>query len=343
LRIEYHVNLIMNLSTMAAYLKLIRYQNLIFIAFIQFVMRQVVLVPILQTYGFDATMETDMLLLLMMATVLIAAGGYVLNDYFDIKIDSINRPDKQIVGQVLSRHTAMVLHQILTGLGVICGLLLAFFARSFTLAFIFVVIPGLLWFYSASYKRQFLLGNLVIAFVSAITILVVGIAQLAFLQKEYGSLLYETPIPAHFYGWIGGFALFSFLCTLIREVIKDMEDEKGDREMECHTLPIVWGMYKTKVFLYCIIALTVVLLFLANNYLVHFEGTLTLRYIIFGLVLPFGALCYLIYTSRRQADFHQASNLSKVIMLLGVLYSFIFYYLQAKAFGISLFNIFILK
>jgi len=328
---------------MTAYLKLIRYQNLIFIAFIQFVMRQIVLVPILQTFGFDASMETNMLLLLIVATVLIAAGGYVLNDYFDIKIDSINRPDKLIVGKKLSRHTAMAIHQVLTGLGVMCGLMLAYFARSFTLVFIFVVIPGLLWFYSASYKRQFLIGNLVVAFIAAITILVVGIAQLAFLQKEYGGLIFETQIPMHFYGWIGGFALFSFLCTLIREIIKDMEDEKGDREMECHTLPIKWGIARTKTILYCLIAFTVILLILANYYFIHFDGSFTLRYIIFGLIIPFAALCFLIYKAKTQDDFHQASVLSKVIMLIGVLYSFVFYYLQARTYGISLFNIFILK
>jgi len=328
---------------MTIYLKLIRYKNLIFIAFAQVVMRQVVLVPILQTFGFDATMDTTMLFLLITATVLIAAGGYVINDYFDVKIDFINKPDKQIVGNEISRHKAMLLHQILTGSGVVCGLLLAFFARSFTLAFIFIVIPGLLWFYSASYKRQFLIGNLVIAFISAITILIVGIAQLAFLQKEYGSLVFETPIPTHFYAWIGGFALFSFLLTLIREIIKDVEDEKGDREMECRTLPIKWGIKKTKLFLYCLTALTVILLLLANFYFIHFDGTLTLRYILFGIILPFIALCYLIYKAIVKTDFHQASNLSKVIMFIGVLYSFVFYYLQAKTFGISLFNIFVLK
>jgi len=328
---------------MTTYLKLIRYQNLIFIAFAQFVMRQVVLVPILQTFGFDATMDTSMLFLLITATVLIAAGGYVINDYFDVKIDFINKPDKQIVGNKISRHKAMLLHQILTGLGVVCGLLLAFFARSFTLAFIFIVIPGLLWFYSASYKRQFLIGNLVIAFISAITILIVGITQLAFLQKEYGNLVFETPIPTHFYAWIGGFAIFSFLLTLIREIIKDVEDEKGDREMECRTLPIKWGVKKTKLFLYSLTGFTVVLLFLANFYFIHFNGTLTLRYIIFGIVLPFIALCFLIYKASAKSDFHQASNLSKVIMFIGVLYSFVFYYLQAKTFGISLFNIFVLK
>lgn len=328
---------------MTVYLKLIRYQNLIFIAFLQFVMRQVVLIPVLQTFGFDASMDTSMLFLLITATVLIAAGGYIINDYFDVKIDFINKPDKQIVGNQISRHKAMLYHQVLTGLGVACGLLLAFFARSFTLAFIFIVIPGLLWFYSASYKRQFLIGNLIISFISAITILIVGIAQLSFLQKEYGSLLFETPIPAHFYAWIGGFALFSFLLTLIREIIKDIEDEKGDREMECRTIPIKWGIRKTKILLYCLITLTVILLFIANFYFINFNSSLTLRYIIFGIVLPFFALCYLIYKASGKTDFHQASNLSKVIMFIGVMYSFVFYYLQAKTYGISLFNIFVLK
>lgn len=328
---------------MPAYLKLIRYQNLIFIVFIQLVMQQVVLVPILQTFGFDASMEISMLCLLISASVLIAAGGYVINDYFDVKIDTINRPDRQIIGNNVTRHTAMILHQVLTTLGVVCGLLLAYFARSFTLAFIYIVIPGLLWFYSASYKRQFLIGNLVIAFISAITVLVVGIAQLSFLQKEFGSLVFQTPIPAQFYGWIGGFALFAFLCTLIREIIKDMEDEKGDREMECHTLPIKWGIKKTKVFLYSLIVLTIILLLLADTFYIHFNGNLSIRYIIFGLILPFVVLSYLIFTAKSPTDFHQASNISKVIMIVGVLYSFVFYYLQAKAFGISLFNIFVLK
>lgn len=328
---------------MTDYLKVVRFQNLLFIAFIQFVMRQVVLVPILQTFGFDPSLDSIILVLLITATVLVAAGGYVLNDYFDVKIDAINRPEKQIVGNSITRATAMILHQVLTGAGVLCGLLLAYFVRSFTLGFIFIVIPGLLWFYSASYKRQFITGNLVVSFISSMTILVVGITQLAFLQKEYGRLVYETPIPHLFYGWLGGFAVFAFLCTWIREIIKDLEDEKGDREMECRTLPIKWGTNRTKWFLYGLMLITVAGLFLANGLLIPFPGTMTLRYIIFGLALPFAALGYLIYTAKTPLDFHQASTLTKVIMLIGVCYSFIFYYLQAKTFGISLFNLFIVK
>jgi 4-hydroxybenzoate polyprenyltransferase len=325
------------------YFKVIRFQNLIFLAFIQYVMQQVVLVPILQTFGFENALDLRYLYLLIAGSVFIAAGGYVLNDYFDIKIDTINRPDKQLVGTKISRQTAMLFHQILTGVGIICGLTLAYFVRSITVGFIFIVVPGLLWFYSASYKRQLIIGNLVVSFISAISVLVVGIMQIADLEHEFGKLIYETPIPHKVYGWIGGFALFAFLCTWIREIIKDIEDEKGDREMECRTMPIKWGIPRTKLFLYGLIIITVVLLYTTNFFLIDFEGKITLRFIIFGLTLPFACLSYLIFRAKTPSEFHQAATLLKVIMLIGVLFSFVFYYLEAKTFGISLFNLFILK
>lgn len=325
------------------FLKLIRVQNLLFIAFIQLMMRQVVLLPILQKYGFEIARDHTYLILLIIATVFIAAGGYVLNDYFDAKIDAINRPGRLIVGKDISKRTAMLLHQILTGIGVLTGLVLAYMTRSFTLAFIFIVVPGLLWFYSASYKRQFLTGNLIVSFLAALTVLIVAIAELAVLQKEFGGLVYETPIPAEFYGWMGGFAIFSFLTTWIREVIKDMEDEHGDREMECRTMPIKWGLKKTKIFVYFLIVVTISALLFADYFLIDFEGSLTLRFILIGLVLPFILLICLISVAKTSYQFHHASTLVKFIMLVGVLYSLVFYYLMAKTYGFSLFDLFMVK
>lgn len=322
------------------YLKLIRFPNLLFIVLVQFLMRQAVIVPILQIYGFDPTSAGINLYLLIAATVFIAAGGYVLNDYFDTKIDMINRPDKIIVGQKIDKISAMRFYQILTALGVVCGLVLAFLLKSFTLAFIFIVVPGLLWFYSSNYKRQFLVGNLVVSFNTALSVLAVAIAEMASLQNLYGNLIFQTPIPKSIYCWVGGFSLFAFMLTWIREIIKDMEDERGDREMECRTMPIKWGMKKTKFFLYILILLTIAVLFVVSYLYIPFEGTLTLRYIIFGLVLPLIVLMYLVFKANSPADFHQASTLSKFIMLIGVLYCFIFYYLQAKIHGFSLFGLF---
>lgn len=328
---------------MTAFFRLIRIQNLVFLAFIQFMMRQVILMPILQKYGFEISQNNTPLILLIVATVFIAAGGYVLNDYFDIRIDKINRPEKLIVTNEISKRTAMLLHQILTGIGIAAGLLLAYFTRSFTLAFIFIVIPGLLWFYSASYKRQFLTGNLIVAFLAAMAVLVVAITEVAVLRKEYANLIFETPIPGQFYGWLGGFALFSFLTTWIREIIKDIQDEAGDREMECRTMPIKWGLKRTKTFLYLLIAVTIMALYAANAMYIEFAGNMTLNYITFGLVLPFLALAYLIYVAKLPKEFHQAATMAKFIMLIGVLYGFIFYFLMAKTYGISLFNLFVIK
>ena len=307
-------------------------------------MHQAVLAPILQTFGFETSfLEMGYFYLLIAATTLIAAGGYVLNDYFDIKIDKINHPSQQIVGTSISRKMSMILYQILTGIGIFIGLFLAFIAKSFTLTFIFIIIPGLLWFYSASYKRQFMIGNLVVAFMAALSVLIVAITQLAFLENIYGKLIFETPIPEQLYRWISGFASFAFLCTWIREIIKDLEDEKGDREMECRTMAIVWGVKKTKLFLYGLITTTIIGLIISILFFVPFEGSLTLRYFLFGVTLPLCALAYLIFTAQNPIDYHQASTLSKVIMLIGVLYCFLFYFLQAKTFGISLFNLFMIQ
>ena len=149
------------------YLKIVRIQNLLFIILIQYIISQFVLNPLLLAHGFNIATDSFPLILLIIATVFIAAGGYVLNDYFDQKIDIINKPNRVIVGRDISQRQAMLLHQILTAVGVLSGLWLSLQIKSATMAFIMVVVPGLLWFYSASYKRQLIIGNVVVAFVAS--------------------------------------------------------------------------------------------------------------------------------------------------------------------------------
>lgn len=325
------------------YLRLIRYKNLVFIVFIQVIMRETVLMPILQKYGFSIPDYSLSAILLNLATLLMAAGGYVLNDYFDVKIDAINRPDTQIVNRAVSKRNAMMLHQVLTALGVIAGLTSAHLSKSYTLAFVFIVVPGLLWFYSASYKRQLIVGNLMVSFLAAITVMIVAMNELALLQIEFGDLIFQTSIPIEFFGWVGGFALFSFLLTWIREIIKDMQDINGDREMECRTMPIKWGIKNTKIFVYALITLSIASLLLLNFRYIHFQGNLTLKYIIFGISIPLLALGGMLIGAKTSTDFKQAATLAKVIMLIGVAYGFVFYFLMAKTYNISIFEMFILN
>ena len=135
------------------YLQLIRYKNLLFIVLIQVLMHQLILIPILQKYGFDTAEFPSLLYLLIISTILIAAGGYVLNDYFDVKIDAINHPEKLIVGKLIPKEKAMQIYQVLTILGLLVGLLLSYLNQSLTLALIYIEVTGLLWCYSGSYKR----------------------------------------------------------------------------------------------------------------------------------------------------------------------------------------------
>ena len=330
---------------MTKYFRLVRLPNLIFLAVIQILMYFSVIQPIMQIHGFENAQQNNVFFwLLVCASALICGGGYVLNDYFDVKIDNINKPDKLLITNVITKKSAMLIYQILSGAGLAVGLVLAFGLKSFTLGFIFIVTVGLLWFYSASYKRQFLVGNLIVAFLAAIAVLTVAILQIVILQKNYGNLIYDfiPNVPPMIYAYVGGFSIFAFLMTWLREVIKDIEDEAGDREMECRTMPIKWGIAKTKIFIYALILLIIIALFISTK-LISFNGTLTFRYILFGTIIPLFVLAFLIFSAKEKKDFQQAATFAKIIMLSGVLYSVIFYFEIAKMFKVPFFNLFFVK
>ena len=167
-------------------MRLVRWSNLLFLAALVWLMEKWVAVPILDNAAFGEQLPWYLLLLLILATVFIAAGGYVINDYFDVKIDRINRPDELIVTRSISKPAAMRLSIILSGTGIVCGLIAAVLLRSLTIGMLFILIPGLLWFYSSSYKRLFMVGNLIIALLAATTPMLVAMANALMLVKIEG-------------------------------------------------------------------------------------------------------------------------------------------------------------
>ncbi len=314
---------------MRDYIKLVRVPNLIFIAAIQLLMHYCVVTPILETHGIMPSMSLFQLVLLVIATVFIAAGGYVINDYFDMRIDEINKPNTRIVGQSVSRKQAMLFYQILSGIGVATGLLLSLYcAKSITFAFIFLMVLGLLWFYSSSYKRQLVTGNSIVSLSAAMVPFIVALFENRFLLLEFGPSEELILVSNTIMGWLGGFALFAFLWTFIREVIKDIEDIEGDREMESHTFPVVLGIDKTKILLYLLIIIALI----AGGYTVFFvvplEGSFSWRYFLSVIAIPSVFLIYLLFKARGKADYHQAANVAKVIMAIGTLYSVVVWHLM---------------
>jgi len=232
------------------------------------------------------------LFLLSGSTILIAAAGYIINDYYDIKIDLINKPDRVVIGKTITRRYAILFHTVISFLGVAAGLLINWKvgALNFVCAF-------LLWLYSNNLKRLPLIGNVVVAFLTGLSIF-----MLVFLYNQY--------LP-----FVVVYSLFAFFMTLIREVVKDMEDMKGDTTFGCKTLPIVWGIRKTKSFVYVIVVIFSILVL----WLDYRELKISWIYFIPLLFLPMSVLVFRLIKADTKKEFYQLSQLCKIIMLLGII------------------------
>ena len=256
--------------------------------------------------------------LLVAATVCITAGGYIINDYFDIKTDLINK-GRIIVGTKISRRQAMMWHNVFNIAGVSAGFFISSQAGYVWLGTLFLVVSGLLYFYSASYKRQFLIGNLVVAILTAMVPLLVAFYEWPALYKYYSVNATKIPEMNLIFYWVGGFALFAFLTTLTREIIKDIEDFEGDVAYGRNTIPVVIGVLSSKVASVSLIIITIILLFVIwYNFINDF---LTFIYLTVAIVLPLSLVIYKLIISRNLKQLHSASSIMKIVMLTGILYS----------------------
>ena len=312
------------LTTFNDIMRLVRWSNLLFLAALMWLMEKWVAVPILDKLAFGEQLPWYIVLLITLATVFIAAGGYVINDYFDVKIDRINRPDEVIVTRTVSKPAAMRLSLMLSGIGIVCGLIAAVYLRSMTIGILFVLVPGLLWFYSSSYKRLFMVGNLIIALLAALSPMMIALANVAQLQRLYATILPYTTLEHDLYAWLGGFALFAFLLTWIREIIKDMQDQMGDRELECHSMPVVWGEWGTKIFVTCLFVLTIAIIGHLWYHILPFPigwTSLSTRYIALGILTPLIGALGLLWAAKIPSDYKTCQQVVKFTMLIGMLYS----------------------
>lgn len=265
-------------------LKLTRFGNLIIIGLAQYF-----------TAGFLVgvhTLNDIRLFLLSTSTILIAAAGYVINDYYDVKIDYINKPERVVIGKNITRRYAILFHVVLSGMGLLLGLYI-----SWRIAALNVVSVFLLWLYSNSLKRLPFVGNFTVALLTGLSIWIVDV-------------LYRTGSPL-----IVIYASFAFFITLVREIIKDMEDLKGDNTFGCKTLPIVWGLRRTKLVIYFILSVFSITVVVLN----HFYKALPLEYYFIFLFIPLLWMVYRLVRADTKRDFTILSGFCKVIMLLGIL------------------------
>jgi 4-hydroxybenzoate polyprenyltransferase len=243
-------------------------------------------------------------LLLCACVVLTAAAGYIINDYHDINIDLINKPNKVVIGKIISRRWAMLLHFIFNGFAIISGFYLSVYIGLLVAACIV-----LLWLYSVHFKKQFLSGNLLVGTLSAFVI-----AILPLFNQLISSYLV----------WV--YALFAFGINFIREIIKDAEDVRGDSKFNCKTLPIVFGVRKTKKVIIILVLIYTILLFahtfIANSLIPfrHSYGQVFYTfYMLLFVIVPLIITTFLLINADVKSDFSRLSVLYKVIIISGLL------------------------
>jgi 4-hydroxybenzoate polyprenyltransferase len=274
--------------TISSYLRIIRLPNLLIIVLAQY-FTAIFIIGASETwrsYFFDIN-----LLLISLSTIMIAAAGYIINDYFDVKIDYINKPTRVIVGKEIKRRHAMAAHTVLNVMAVFIGLIV-----HPAIALINAASATILWWYPNTLKTKPLLGNLTVALLTALVLLLLAI-------------YYRTN------EWlVGMYALFAFGLTLIREIVKDVEDLSGDADFGRRTIPVVWGVKKSKSLLIAFSLLFVLGLFLITRQL----DNPRINTYFYVFLVPMFFFILKLMNARSKKDFRLLSSFCKLLMLMGI-------------------------
>ena len=310
------------MNLVGAFIKMIRLPNLFFIALTQILFHIAVLDTILLPLGTRPSIDGLNFILLVVSSVLIAAAGYIINDYFDINIDQINKPKANVVDKIVSRRWAMAWHFVLSGVGILLSAWVAWRTGFWYILLGNFMCVVLLFGYSVSLKRKLLFGNILISLLTAWVILVIGLAEFTSPVFTSSKMVEASGKIIRISLLYGGFA---FISSLIREAIKDIEDMQGDEKYGCRTMPIVWGVNSAKVYIAVWLVVILALLIILEVYVARFEWWWAMTYSIVFIIGPFVIIFLQLYKAKDQKDYHRLSNWTKLVMLTGIL-SMIFFY-----------------
>ena len=303
----------------AAFFRLVRLPNLFFIALTQVLFQICIYYSLYE--GSIPKGDTLRFILLMLASLMIAAAGYIINDYFDINIDEVNKPHKLVVDKHISRRWAIAWHFMLSVTGVVLTVIALPILQKWYLILANIACVALLWLYSTNFKKQLLTGNIVISILTAWTILIIFFSKVS-LSDAFGAgdashyKLFRIAIL---------YAGFAFIISLIREAIKDMEDMEGDAKYGCRTMPIAWGVNATKVYIAVWLIVLLALLIVIQVYILQFKWWVPVAYGFVAILLPLVLILFKLRKSTTVKDFHQLSLMTKLVMFTGIL-SMIFFY-----------------
>lgn len=309
---------------MISLLKLIRPVNLIILAVTQYFIDIFLLQPVFNKYGMIFTLSEFEFFLLVLSTALICGAGYIINDYFDVKADAVNKPAKLIIGKSVTPAFAFNMYMLLTGMGIAIGIYLSIAAGNWKLVTIHVISVFLLFAYSSSFKKVPLLGNIIVALLIAVSIIMVGVFEphLYFLARagDY----YAADLCWHI---IFSLSVFAFLLTMVREIVKDLEDMQGDKEIFARTMPIAWGINFSKAMAAFFILTTIGV---AAYTLSELNSASKNIYFILLFVLAALLMYCLVklFSAKQKKDYSTLSLLLKICMLTGICFLPLYFLLE---------------
>ena len=310
------------MKKIGTFFKLVRWPNLLITALMMCLVYHCIM-------GFDSSLAFTLLVISM---VLVQAGGYVINDIFDKDIDVINKPDKLIVGEIFTEKQCNVFYIVLSIMGLGCALaasLMALGKNSITIMAYMVLLVCGLYSYSRTYKRKLIVGNLIVSLSVAFAVFIPWLFEMIYVSRHELLLITLKPLMKISLRIVLIYTAFAFLTTLIREIVKDMEDVDGDNRSNCRTIPIVWGMNTAQIIVIILSLITVGVIWGAAGY---FDG-LGFKITYYMLYYASGLLVFMVFVNnlmslitkkplRKEKQFRMQSMWLKISMLIGVLSMF---------------------
>lgn len=301
-----------------AFFQVIRLRNLIIILLTQFLLWLLVLQPSLSTLNMAAALDLQSVLLLIVSTLSIAAAGYIINDYFDVSIDLINKPDQVVIEKIIPRRVAIMLHSLLNMIGILSACFVAWKLSFWSLMIIPIVSSLLLWLYATDYKGSYVFGNLIVALLTVLSILIIPVAEKS-IWPLLGQSLWIHDGILNPWMIISTYCFFAFLLTWVREIVKDMEDYKGDFTQGCKTLPIQLGLSAATHWAQVLLSLAVLCILISIIVLINSQWWLLSLYL--GVtILPL--MIYILYSLPKNISsehYYKMSQLLKWVMIMGIL------------------------
>nr|WP_321237537.1 geranylgeranylglycerol-phosphate geranylgeranyltransferase [uncultured Psychroserpens sp.] len=294
---------------MLGILNLIRWKNLVMIIIAQVLIKYALFEP----FPSITTLSTIGFILLVIATLCIAAAGNIINDIYDIETDTINKPDKVVIGKQVSEKVAYSLFFAFNIIGILLGFYISYSVGESSFFSIFVIISLALYVYASYLKGTILFGNVLISFLVAMSILIVGIFDLlpAIIPQTRNTQM-------TFFKIVIDYAVFAFLVNLIREIVKDIQDIDGDYKAGMNTLPIVLGRERANKIAFIISMLPIgAVIYFIVTYL--YTQQIAIWYFLIFIIAPLVYCTIKIFSAKHDKHYQHISILYKIILLLGLL------------------------